>query len=266
MCKRIDLINAFYDGYREDIRLSKSRHGQLEYITTMYYIHRMLSPHANILEIGAGTGKYSIALANEGHEVTAIELADNNLRILQDNSIGIKNLTVMQGDALDLSSLRDNAYDLTLILGPLYHLYQKEDISQALREAIRVTKDGGVLITAFLSVHAIMFSSYLNGSFCYGLEKNFTDAYKVKHFTEQLFTGFDVEEFEALFSGMPVEHVATAAADSVLELAEGRNDFRMSDEDFEAFVNYHLYHCEKRELLGCSGHLIYICKKHKTDL
>ena len=35
----------------------------------------------------------------------------------------------------------------------------------------------------------------------------------------------------------------------------------MSDEEFAAFAAYHLATCEKRELLGCSSHLLYICQK-----
>ena len=35
----------------------------------------------------------------------------------------------------------------------------------------------------------------------------------------------------------------------------------MTDEEFEAFVKYHLATCEKRELLGSSSHLVYVCRK-----
>lgn len=77
----------------------------------------------------------------------------------------------------------------------------------------------------------------------------------------QLFTGYDIAEFEKLFAEKGVEYLTTAAVDSVLELAEGRSDFAMSDEEFEAFAKYHLATCEKRELLGCSSHLLYICRR-----
>lgn len=55
--------------------------------------------------------------------------------------------------------------------------------------------------------------------------------------------------------------ICTVAVDNILELAEGRADFKMSDEEFELFVKYHLAICEKRELLGSSSHLLYICRK-----
>ena len=79
-CERVDQLNRFYDGQFEDARLSVSRQGQLEYATTMHYVHQVLKKRSRILEVGAGTGRYSIALAREGHDVTAVELTENNLK------------------------------------------------------------------------------------------------------------------------------------------------------------------------------------------
>lgn len=263
MSKRIEMINSFYDGYREDVRLEKSRHGQLEYLTTMHYINKMTTANTSVLEIGAGTGRYSIALAKKGYNVTAIELADKNLEILEENAKGIKNLHCYQGDALDLSRFEDNSFDLTLVLGPMYHLYTKEDMSKALNEALRVTKPEGIIMTAFLSIYAIMHNDYLQGNFVEGFKENFTEDFKVKHFTEQLFTGFYLDEFEALFDTLHVKHITTIATDSILELAEMTKDFAMSNEDFDLFAKYHLHNCERREYLGSSSHLLHICKKEQ---
>lgn len=263
MSNRIELINSFYDGYREDVRLEKSRHGQLEYFTTMRYIYKMTAANTSVLEIGAGTGRYSIALAKKGYNVTAVELADKNLEILKKNAKEINNLHCYQGDALDLSRFEDNRFDLTLVLGPMYHLYTKEDMLKALNEALRVTKPEGIIMTAFLSIHAIMHDDYLQGNFVEGLKENFTEDFKVKHFTAQLFTGFYIDEFEALFDTLHVKHITTIATDSILELAEMTKNFAMSDEDFELFTKYHLHNCERREYLGSSSHLLHICQKEQ---
>ena len=227
----------------------------------MEYIHRYAETGAKILEVGAGTGRYSIALAKEGYEVTAVELVESNLDVLRTNSRGIKDIVSYQGDALNLSRFADNYFDITLLFGPMYHLYDKEDVHKAIEEAIRVTKNDGVILVAFLSVYAIMSDNYLNGAFAAGIEENFDDNYKVKHFEEQLFTGYDIVEFERLFESHKAEYLTTVAVDNILELAEGRADFKMSDEEFGLFVKYHLATCEKRELLGSSSHLLYICKK-----
>lgn len=261
MSKRIEIVSSFYSDIDEDSRLSRSRHGQLEYTTTLHYIQRHAEANSRILEVGAGTGRYSIALAKAGHDVTAVELVEHNLDLLQQNGAGLANLHALQGDALDLSRFPDNAFDVTLILGPMYHLYKEKDVHQALDEAIRVTKEGGVILVAFLSVYAILFDNYLNGNLLAGLAENFDAEHRVRHFEEQLFTGYDIAEFEALFTNKAVRNIATVAADTVLELAEDRRDFAMSDEEFAAFTSYHLATCEKRELLGCSSHLLYICQK-----
>ncbi|MBQ7920708.1 MAG: methyltransferase domain-containing protein [Lachnospiraceae bacterium] len=261
MSKRVEIVNSFYNEINEDIRLGRSRQGQLEYLTTMNYIHRFVKEGDKILEIGAGTGRYSIALAKEGYEVAAIELVERNLEVLKQNSEGLENIQAFQGDALDLSRFEDDTFGMTLVFGPMYHLYEEWDVQKALDEAIRVTKKGGVIFVAFLSVYAILFDNYLDGSLAAGLEENFAEDYKVKHFAEQLFTGYDIAEFEGLFTGKGVKYITTAAADSVMELAEGRSDFFMSDGEFDLFVKYHLATCEKRELLGASSHLLYICRK-----
>ena len=83
----------------------------------------------------------------------------------------------------------------------------------------------------------------------------------VRHFKEQWFTGFDIKEFEELFSEKSVQKIALAGTDSVLELAEKAHVMDLSDEDFRLFSEYHLKVCEKRELLGTQTHLLYICRK-----
>ena len=261
MTERIEMLNRFYDGADEDTRLDRSRHGQLEYLTTMHFIHRYIPENGRIIEIGAGTGRYSVVLAKEGHRVTAVELAEKNCELLSKNAAGLDNLETHRGDALHLERFADDAFDLTLLFGPLYHLYDAEDQMTAIREAIRVTKPGGVIMAAFLSVHAILYDNYLQGNLAAGLEENFTPEYRVRHFTEQLFTGFNVDEFEAMFRDLPVDRLTTAAADGIMEFAEGRADFLMSDAEFKLYADYHLHHCEVRELLGSSAHLLYICRK-----
>lgn len=199
MSERIENVVSYYSYVDEDSRLKKSRHGQMEYITTMEYIHQHASKGDKILEIGAGTGRYSIALAKEGFDVTAVELVEHNLNILRDNSAGLENLHSHQGDALCLSEFKDGEFDLTLVLGPMYHLYDKNDVDKAINEAIRVTKKSGVILVAFLSVYAVLFNNYLNGNLIGGIEKNFNNEYLVKHSEEQFFTGYDITEFERLF-------------------------------------------------------------------
>ena len=261
MNNRVDMINRFYNKINEDVRLTNSRHGQLEYLTTMEYIHKNANPAAKIIEIGAGTGRYSIGLAKEGYHVTSVELVEQNLKILRENAKGIENLESFQGDALNLSRFADNTFDVTLVLGPLYHIYDRQEVDQAINEAIRVTKQGGIIIAAFLSVHAILYTNYFGENFKEGIKENFNDDFSTRHFTEQLFTGYDVKEFEDLFAEKKTEYITTVSADSILEFIDIRTDLTFTDEEFELLLKYHLAVCEKRELLGFANHLLYICRK-----
>ena len=117
MSKRIEILRSFYNNIDEDSRLNRSRQGQLEYLTTRNYIHRYARAGAKILEIGAGTGRYSIALAKEGYNVTAVELVESNLEVLKRNSTGIENIVYYKGDALNLDRFEDNQFDITLLFG-----------------------------------------------------------------------------------------------------------------------------------------------------
>ena len=260
--ERKEIMNIIYSGQNEDTRLTRSRHGQLEYLTTMHYVHKLVPSGAKTLEVGAGTGRYSIALAREGYHVTAVELVANNLEALRQNAIGMENLASYQGDAEDLSLFADDSFDAVLVLGPMYHLFEKAEQHKALDEAIRVSKPGGIIMVAFLSVYSIMYNNYLSGNFRAGVEENFDVDFRVKHFADQGFTGFDIKAFEELFLEKPVQRIALAGTDSVLELAEDVPGFHLSDEDFRLFSEYHLKTCEKRELLGGHSHLLYICKKN----
>ena len=258
---RKEMLGSFYDQAEEDTRLRRSRHGQLEYFTTIHYIHRFIQNDAKVLEVGAGTGRYSIALAREGMDVTAFELVESNLAVLKENGRGLDNLQALQGDATNLSAFADNSFDAVLHFGPMYHLYDPLEVNKAIDEAIRVTKPGGVIFYAFLSVFGIMYANYFSGNWASGQTENFTEDYQVRHFKEQLFTGYDIEEFEQLFAHKPVEWITTAGVDGMVESLENNPGFLIAEEDFEAFARWYVHFSEKRELLGSTNHLLYICRK-----
>ena len=98
-------------------------------------------------------------------------------------------------------------------------------INRAIDEAIRVTKPGGVIMFAFISVFAIMYANYFYGNWAEGQAENFTEDYQIRHFKEQLFTGYDVAEFEGLFKDKKTEWITTAGTDGILEPIQARDDF-----------------------------------------
>lgn len=139
MNTRKEIVSSFYDQFDEDGRLNTTRHGQLEYYITMTYINRYAAKGSKILEVGSGTGRYSIALAKEGMDVTSVELVESNLAVLRENSKGMENIASYQGDATDLSRFADDSFDVTLVFGPMYHLYEagQRDRKRTLRMITR---------------------------------------------------------------------------------------------------------------------------------
>ena len=150
-----EILTQYYANYDEEGRLL-SKHGSVEYLTTMRYIEKYLRPGMRILEIGAATGRYSHALARMGYAVDAVELVQHNIDIFRQKTRLDEQITIRQGDARDLSFLADASYDLTLLLGPMYHLFTVEDQRQALSEALRVTRHGGILMAAYCGNEATM--------------------------------------------------------------------------------------------------------------
>ena len=148
-------IEAYYNKFNEEKRLD-SRHGRVEFNTSMKYIHDYINEcryrgiadsNIHILDIGAGTGRYSVPLADEGYDVTAVELVKHNLGILKAKKSSVN---ARQGNALNLSKFPENFYDVTLLFGPMYHLFDENDKLKALNEAKRVTKKGGVILVAYV--------------------------------------------------------------------------------------------------------------------
>ena len=131
-------LTQFYNHYDEDSRLAV-RHGSVEFLTTMRYIAKYSKPGDRVLEIGAGTGRYSHALARQGYAVDAVELIEHNIDVFRKNTLPTETITITQGNALDLSAFPDDRYDITLLLGPLYHLfalYLKYDFATCERQDV----------------------------------------------------------------------------------------------------------------------------------
>lgn len=257
-------LNEFYSHYDEDGRLSK-KHGSVEFLTTMRYIGQYIKPGDRVLEVGAGTGRYSHALARQGYTVDAVELIGHNIDVFQNNTQPGENISITQGNALDLYAFSDNTYDITLLLGPLYHLYTTDDKRQALREAIRVTRPGGVIFAAYvISDGCLLDEGFLRGNINVAeyVKTGLLDreTFAAKSEPKDLFELVRKEDVDELMRDFPTTRLHYVASDGCALLLREDID-AMDDETFRLYLDYHFATCERADLLGVTSHALDVFRK-----
>ena len=263
MMETQDYLKEFYENHcDEDARL-QSRHGRVEFLTTMRYIEKYLKPGDRIIEIGAGTGRYSHALAQKGYSVDAVELVEHNIEVFQQNTLPGEPVTVRQGSALDLSGFPDSTYGITLLLGPLYHLHTVEELKMALTEALRVTKSGGVVFAAYCGSDA----TAVQDCFGKGMLKDphvkaLVDpvTFKLSSTPEEVFAQHRREEIDALMDGLPATRLHFVGTDLFTCYMKGTID-QMDEELYGLYLQYHFAVCERPDLVGVSNHFLDVFRK-----
>lgn len=250
----------YYNKFNEDKRLTR-RHGIVEFNTTIFYIKKYLKNYKNpkILDLGAGTGAYSIFLSDLGYDVYAVELVKHNLMTLKKKNSKVHSFL---GNALDLSRFQDNSFDIVLIFGPMYHLISEDEKIKCLNEARRILCDEGIIFISY----------YMNE---YGI---ITHGFKDNYIEDALKDGLVDEDFhilskeDDLYSFVRLEDINRyneKAGFKRIEIIaqDGPSDYlrpiinKMDEETFQLFLQYHLKTCNKKELLGASSHVLDILRK-----
>jgi len=255
-------LTAYYTSYDEEGRLL-SRHGSVEFLTTMRYIGMYLRPGMRVLEIGAGTGRYSLAIAEKGYHVDAVELIEHNMERFRAKLRPGLDVAVRQGNALDLSCIADESYDLVLLLGPMYHLFTEEEQRRAYGEAVRVTKKGGVLMAAYCMMEAsLLLYGFVQGHMPELIEKGLVDTeeFRARSTPEELFQLWRQEDIRRLTERFPVERLRFVATDLATNYQREAVD-RMDDKLFDLYLRYHFSICERSDLVGASHHTLDIARR-----
>lgn len=273
-------IEKYYNKFHEEHRLT-TRHGQVEFRTTLHYIEEAINRCRNefgmtennrdshpelvsespvkIADIGAGTGRYSVELCHRGYDVTAVELVKHNLEILRSKH---ENIKTWQGDARSLPFLEDETFDITLLFGPLYHLHGDEEKLKALNEAKRITKKDGIILVAYVM------NEYSVISYCFKEHKwsevaekgGLSPDFHTICTEEDLYDYVRLEDINRLNEAAGLERIKIISADGPADYMR-RELNEMSEEEFEAFCAFQLANCERPELVGAGSHCVDILRK-----
>ncbi len=255
-------LENFYLTHNEYERFTP-KSGQVEFLTTVRYVEKYLFPGAKILEIGAGSGRYSHYFAQMGYEVDAVELLDVNIEHIRNHMQEGETLRIFKGNALNLDFLSSESYDIVLLLGPLYHLYTEEDQLTALHEALRLLKKGGVLMNAYcLADAAILMAGFKKGLTKSLIEGKLLDPVTFKTYSEpkDLFNLSTVSDINRLNTCLPVKRMHLVGSDMSAEFLKDTID-QMDDETFEIYMRYHFTVCEREDLIGAGNHALDILRK-----
>ncbi len=259
-------LELYYNKFNEEKRLD-SRHGQVEFITSMKYIHKYLKgmeqdkPRAEIklLDVGAATGRYSVPLAEEGYDVTAVELVKHNLARLKAKGSSVK---AYQGNATKLKRFEDNSFDAVLVFGPMYHLHEREDKIKALSEAKRVVRPGGFIFVAYImNEYSVITYAIKEKHIKEGVRNGMLDEeFHCTKTANELYSFVRTEDIEELNNEVGLERVQVVAADGAANYIRPFLN-ALDEEEFAYYIEYHLKTCERADLLGASGHLVDILRK-----
>ena len=253
------LVQEVYRRFDENTRLTKSKAAQVEFLTTVRYIEKYLTPGARILDIGAGAGEYSLHFARQGYEVCALELADANITAFRSKLKPNDPIELVQGNALDLSCYADESFDIVLLFGPLYHLHSDADKLRCIEEAKRVCKKDGMLFSSFISNDIVVLT----------MQQTESDYLTNGHYDKETFR---LDDFPFVFHTVPrcrallqkggIRILHEVASDGVSELLQALIN-GMDQETYAQYLRYHFYICEKPECISMSNHLLFVGKKER---
>ena len=246
-----ELIN-YYNKHNEEKRLL-TKHANIEFITAIKYIKDYLKDGYKILDVGAGTGRYSLELQRDGYDVTAVELVKHNLRYIEK-----KGIKCYQGNAIDLSRFEDNSFDMVLLFGPMYHLLTMEEKVKALEEAKRVSKKY-IFISYCMNEFAVIYHGFMEGYIKEDI-KNLDNSFKVIKDNDNLYSYVRLEDIDYLKDKCNLKRVKIISQDGPTEYIKNIVN-KMDDETYKLFINYHLSTCERLELLGSGRHILDILEK-----
>lgn len=251
----------YYNSYDEDGRLIM-RSKMPEYLTTMRYIEKYLTPDAKIIEIGAGTGRYSVKFADMGYDVTAVELVPHNIEIMKKKVKPHHRIQIYEGNACDMSVFESDKYDIVLLLGPMYHLFTDEDKHKAISEAIRLAKKGGVIFAAYCNNDTAMYKMFYKRRILDYIDKEglIRDDYHAVSSPNKVFELYRKSDIDSLMKNYNVTRLHFVGVDMLSYLHDRTLD-SLNDREFEEYMKFLSCICEREDSVGLSIHMLDIFRK-----
>lgn len=269
----MEKIIKYYNSFDEWGRLDRE---PLEYMINLHHILANLPASGHILDNGAGPGKYSLALAKQGYQMTLTDLTARLVDIAKQKATDENLQNYFNGfhtmDARDLSEFSNEQFDAALMLGPLYHLQAEEDRIRAVTELHRVTKLDGYVFIAFMTRTRFLTTSLLYPEFWkpndtfQGISE-FLENGVFNHQDEGRFTGayyFNINEIIPFMESHGFETVKLIGSSSIVgNMTQEQREYWLNrgEDEFAKIMDLIMKESENPYMLGSSSHLLYIGRK-----
>ena len=266
-----------YDNYgeREWTRLEKDGHGELLYQVHLDILKRYIKPADRVLEIGAGSGRYTKDIVAMCSELTVADISSHQIEF---NKSKMRELSLIDRiksyhvlDVLDMSIFKSSSFDCVVCIGGVIdYLLDKE--KDGIQELLRVLKPDGILIVGAMSfIGASLY--YLEGIriekdqfgieatrwvFDTGIQDEEHYPVASRHYVHMMRS----TEMDVLFAQFPVRIMErssaglfTQAGDSALENARGDQEL------WKLIVEKEIEFSKLQGTLDCGMNMIYVVQK-----
>jgi len=251
----LEKIIDHYANYDEEGRLFRDNAHKPEYLTTIRYFDKLFAPNSKILDACAGAGRYAFYLADRGHVVTAADLSEHHINIMKANPNASKLADIHTCDVLNLSDFADNSFDVVLCMGALYHIRDDADKRRAIAECVRVCKPSGFVALAYLTEIGCV---YLE------LSENADNIAELLAFArgdvDSIFVATTSSTIEEMATDSGLEKLHNIGTDGLVYAAVDKLN-NASDEDFNAYMEFHYSICEMPDVVGATLHGLWIGRK-----
>lgn len=264
-----DMYDANWD--REDSRLQ--RH-QLERDITWRYLERYLPASGRVLEVGTGTGHYTLELARRGYEVLAVDLAPELVRRVKERvtAAGLQGrVEVSLADGRCLAGVAEDAFEAVLLMGPLYHLVRREERLLALQRARACLRTGGILFSAFLSRYGCLGDQLRKGAPRGEQYAEFESIVRcgcqpARRGQGQGFRGYwaTVEEIAPLHTEAGFEAIVVAGVEPAIS-ADDESYNRLEGRQREFWLDLLFRVSAEPSMVASSRHLLYVGRRSPND-
>ena len=262
----INIINS-YNEIDEGNRLQSTNARRVEFLTTIDALTPYMNLNAKVLDCGCGAGIYSLYYAKKGLQIIALDLVPKHIarlnEIASDENVCIETLV---GNATDLSAFEDQSFDITLCMGPLYHLVKDEDRYACIQECMRVTKNDGIVVFSYISPFSV-FPCVVRGDITRTskelvdkiiIDKAISGEDDLCFWTDNYYySPSDIEVTLEKCGLTIIDHLATDGQSIAFQSVINSLD----EEQMSVWLDYHRMVCREKSILGASNHGLVLARK-----